>query len=145
MQPWVYVEQGYKAVRLHCAIPGMPTASYATPEAQGRTGDYITDFPGIIPKAEIWDTGRYMRFTPDALADMRARLGPEWHLLHDVPHRLMSREAAQFVKAVEPIGFAGSKTRPQLKPNSACALCASNPSRRSPWAKCSTRFGNATG
>ena len=27
-----YVEQGYKAVRVQCGIPGMPTASYAVPE-----------------------------------------------------------------------------------------------------------------
>ena len=30
-----YVEQGYKAVRVQCGIPGMPTASYAVPRQEG--------------------------------------------------------------------------------------------------------------
>jgi mannonate dehydratase len=32
-----YVEQGYKAVRVQCGIPGMPTASYAVPDVEGET------------------------------------------------------------------------------------------------------------
>ena len=31
-----YVEQGYKAVRVQCGIPGMPSASYAVPREKGR-------------------------------------------------------------------------------------------------------------
>jgi mannonate dehydratase len=100
-----YVEQGYKAVRVQCGIPEMPTAGYAVPEEKGGKGEYITDFSGIRPKTEVWDTDGYLRYMPDALAEIRARFGPELKLLHDVHHRLRPREAAQFAKAVEPVGL----------------------------------------
>jgi len=100
-----YAEQGYKAVRVQCGVPGMPTAGYAVPEQKGGDKDFITDFSGIIPKTEIWDTDRYMRYMPDALAEIRDRFGPDLKILHDVHHRLLPREAAEFAKAVEPVGL----------------------------------------
>ncbi|WP_380055519.1 D-mannonate dehydratase ManD [Falsihalocynthiibacter sp. SS001] len=100
-----YVEQGYKAVRVQCGIPGMPTASYAVPDKKGGQGDYITDFGGIVPKQEIWDTDRYMRYMPEGLAEIRAKFGPSLKILHDVHHRLLPREAAEFAKNVEPVGL----------------------------------------
>lgn len=100
-----YLEQGYKAVRVQCGIPGMPSASYGVSETKGDVENYITDFSGIRPKVEIWDTDRYMRYMPGALAEIRARFGPDLKILHDVHHRLLPREAAQFAKAVEPVGL----------------------------------------
>jgi len=105
-----YQEQGYKAVRVQCGIPGMPTASYGVADklgadSSGGNKPFITDFSGIRPKEEIWDTERYMRYMPDALAAIRERFGPELKILHDVHHRLLPREAAQFAKAVEPVGL----------------------------------------
>ncbi|GAB4384700.1 D-mannonate dehydratase ManD [Albidovulum sp.] len=99
------IEQGYRAVRVQCGIPGMPSAGYAVPEARGRGKHYISDFAGIRPRVEIWDSGRYMRFMPGALAEIRARFGPELHILHDVHHRLLPREAAEFARAAEPAGL----------------------------------------
>jgi|TARA_B110000908_G_scaffold172780_1_gene243179 mannonate dehydratase len=100
-----YVEQGYKAVRVQCGIPSMPTASYAVPDKKGGEGDYITDYSGIIPKTEIWDTDRYMRYMPSALMEVREKFEPDLKILHDVHHRLSPREAAAFAKAVEPVGL----------------------------------------
>jgi mannonate dehydratase len=100
-----YIEQGYQAVRVQCGIPGMPTASYAVPAAKGGKGDFITDFGGIRPKTEIWDTDKYMRYMPNALAEVRECFGPDLKILHDVHHRLLPREAAEFAKAVEPVGL----------------------------------------
>lgn len=100
-----YVADGYQAVRVQCGIPGMPTASYAVPDQKGGPQNYITDFSGIRPKVEIWDSDKYLRFMPDALAQIRARFGDEIHLLHDVHHRLRPREAAAFAKAVEPVNL----------------------------------------
>ena len=100
-----YVEQGYKAVRVQCGIPGMPTASYAVPDKPDTQGDYITDFSGITPKTEIWDSDRYIRFMPGALEQIRDRFGADLKLLHDVHHRLTPREAAAFAKAAEPVGL----------------------------------------
>jgi mannonate dehydratase len=98
-----YVEEGYKAIRVQCGIPGMPTASYGVSEKKGDNRNYITDFSGIHPKVEIWDTGKYMRYMPGALMELRERFGPELEILHDVHHRLRPREAAEFAKEVEPV------------------------------------------
>ncbi|MEM7720261.1 MAG: D-mannonate dehydratase ManD [Pseudomonadota bacterium] len=99
------VDEGYRAVRVQCGIPGMPTNSYAVPEKHGQGKDFITDFSGIRPKVEVWETDRYLRFMPEALAEIRERFGPEIKLLHDVHHRLLPREAAELAKAVEPVGL----------------------------------------
>lgn len=100
-----FVEQGYKAVRVQCGIPGMPSASYAVPENKGDSKNYMTDFSGVRPKLEVWDTDRYMRFMPTALEQIRERFGPELKILHDVHHRLLPREAAQFARSVEPVNL----------------------------------------
>ncbi len=100
-----YQALGYKAVRVQCGIPGMPTASYGVADKGLSDKQFITDFSGIVPKEEIWDTDKYMRFMPDALAQIRDRFGPDLKILHDVHHRLLPREAAQFAKAVEPVGL----------------------------------------
>ncbi len=100
-----YIAQGYKAVRVQCGIPDMRSASYAVPEKSENAKHFITDFSGIRPKLEIWDSERYMRFMPDALAQIREQFDPELKLLHDVHHRLLPREAAQFAKEVEPVGL----------------------------------------
>ncbi|TNF19355.1 MAG: D-galactonate dehydratase family protein [Rhodobacteraceae bacterium] len=99
-----YVEEGYKAIRVQCGIPGMASASYAVPEEKGAR-NYITNYAGIKPKVEVWDTGKYMRYMPGALMEIRDRFGPDVEILHDVHHRLLPREAAEFAKAVEPVGL----------------------------------------
>ena len=58
-----YVEQGYKAVRVQCGIPDMPNASYAVPEKRGENKHYISDFSGIRPKVEVWDTDKSVSYT----------------------------------------------------------------------------------
>jgi len=97
------VEQGYQAIRVQCAIPGMPTASYAIPGKNENSANYMTDFSGIVPDLEIWDTELYLRFMPEALANIRDHFGPALKILHDVHHRLLPREAAEFAKEVEPV------------------------------------------
>ena len=98
-----YKDQGYKAVRVQCGIPGMPSASYGVSETRGDVKNYITDFSGIQPKVEIWDSDRYLRYMPTALNAIRERFDPELKILHDVHHRLLPREAAEFAKEVEPV------------------------------------------
>ncbi|MEP4194015.1 MAG: hypothetical protein ABJL99_00055 [Aliishimia sp.] len=53
-----FVEHGYKAVRVQCGIPDMPNASYAVPEKRGENKHYISDFSGIHPKIEVWNTDK---------------------------------------------------------------------------------------
>lgn len=96
-----YKDQGYKAVRVQCGIPGMPTASYGVNESKGDVKNFITSFTGSRPKEEIWDTDVYMRYMPEALDKLRCEFGFDLKLLHDVHHRLLPREAAAFAKEVE--------------------------------------------
>ncbi len=54
-----------------------------------------------MPKEEIWDTDRYLRYMPDAIGSIREEIGDELKILHDVHHRLLPREAAAFAKELE--------------------------------------------
>ena len=100
-----YQEQGYQAVRVQCGIPHMPTASYGVRDDGDMNKDFITDFSGIKPKIEIWDTDKYMRFMPEALMKIRDKFGSDLKILHDVHHRLTPREAAAFAKEVDPVNL----------------------------------------
>ena len=94
-----YQTQGYKAVRVQCAIPGMPDG-YAVSSKDEDSKHYITDFSGL-PKIEIWDTEKYLKFMPSVFEKIRDRFGADLKILHDVHHRLRPREAAAFAREVE--------------------------------------------
>lgn len=96
-----YESLGYKAIRVQCGIPGMPTEAYGVPAQGDDATHFLTHFDSL-PKEEIWDTGKYLRFMPTVFERIRDQFGPELKILHDVHHRLLPREAAAFGKAVEP-------------------------------------------
>lgn len=91
---------GYKAVRVQCGIPGMPTESYGIPEKGEDGKHFITQF-GSLPKEEIWNSDKYLHYMPSVFERIRSEFGPDLKLLHDVHHRLMPREAAAFGKEIE--------------------------------------------
>jgi len=94
-----YQADGYKAVRVQCGIPGMPEG-YGVSAKEEDSTHYITDFSGL-PKVEIWDTEKYLKFMPSVFEKIRVRFGPDLKILHDVHHRLRPREAAAFAREVE--------------------------------------------
>ena len=96
-----YVDKGYKAVRVQCGIPDMPSSSYGVSEARGSNDNFITDFSGTVPKEEIWDSEKYMRYMPKVMDRLRDTFGFDLKLLHDVHHRLLPREAAEFAREME--------------------------------------------
>jgi mannonate dehydratase len=91
-----YLERGYRAVRVQCAVPGL-TGVYGV---HPGTTYYEPAVPGFPPE-DAWSTEAYLRFAPELLRQVRAELGFEFHLLHDVHHRLTPIEAARLGKAVE--------------------------------------------
>ena len=95
-----YQEQGYKAVRVQCGIPGMPSNSYGVAGKSENSKHFITEF-GSLPKEEIWNTDKYLRYMPTVFEKIRERFGDDLHVLHDVHHRLLPREAAAFAKEIE--------------------------------------------
>jgi mannonate dehydratase len=92
-----YVGRGYKAVRVQCAVPGMP-ATYGV----GRGKLYYEPAEKGLPPEAAWSTDRYLGFAPVLFARMRKEFGPDLPLLHDVHHRLTPIEAARLGKELEP-------------------------------------------
>src|SRR5690606_40921454 len=100
-------EQGYKAIRIQAAVPGLKSiygiASNATYEANsGVRYDHEPAQRGGLPNEEDWDTRSYLRHIPTVFEAVRNEFGPEIPLLHDGHHRMTPIQAAQLGKSLEP-------------------------------------------
>jgi mannonate dehydratase len=92
----MHIEQGYKAIRVQAAVPGVPDA-YGVPH-----GDRPYEpADGDLPREETWSTPKYLRFVPQLMEAVRARFGFDLALLHDAHHRLSPIEAAALGKSLE--------------------------------------------
>lgn len=90
-------EKGYQAIRAQMAVPGMG-GTYGV-----RKGAIYEPAAADLPDEQLWSTEMYLKFAPDYLAKVREEFGFDFHLLHDVHHRLTPIEAARFGKDVEPM------------------------------------------
>ncbi|MQA78499.1 MAG: D-galactonate dehydratase family protein [Streptosporangiales bacterium] len=93
-----YRDDGFRAIRVQVGIPGLADV-YGTTDTGGT---YEPAKDGVLPKEAVWDTGAYLDFVPCMVAAVRERFGYDFHLLHDVHHRLTPIEAARLGKALEP-------------------------------------------
>lgn len=91
-----FKDEGYKAIRAQMAVPGLG-GTYGV-----RHGAIYEPAAAALPDEQPWDTEAYLRCAPEYLATIREEFGFEFHLLHDVHHRLTPIEAARFGKEVEP-------------------------------------------
>ena len=92
-----YIELGYKAIRAQSGVPGLRDA-YGV----GRGKLFYEPADAGLPTETIWDTRKYLNFTPKLFEALRAAYGFDHHLLHDAHHRLTPIEAAGLGKALEP-------------------------------------------
>ena len=92
-----YLEMGYKAIRVQAGVPGLATA-YGV--AKGKL--FYEPATKGLPEEQIWSTEKYINFIPQLFEAVRARHGFDFHLLHDVHHRLTPIEAARVGKSLEP-------------------------------------------
>jgi mannonate dehydratase len=92
-----YVELGYRAIRAQTGVPGL-AATYGV--GRGELS-YEPAEPGLPPESR-WSTEQYLTTVPRLFERLRAELGPDVHLLHDVHHRLTPIEAARLGKSLEP-------------------------------------------
>jgi mannonate dehydratase len=92
-----YLKLGYKAVRVQCGVPGLPS-TYGV----GRGKMYYEPAEKNAPTENVWSTERYLDFAPKLFDRVRKEFGPEVHLLHDAHHRLTPIEAARLGKSLEP-------------------------------------------
>lgn len=93
------VSQGFDAVRLQSAVPGLKT----TYGVVGDKKDYY-ELQGNrpLPPEEEWSTQKYFQMIEELFSEARRRLGESTYLLHDVHSRLMPIESAKLGKLLEP-------------------------------------------
>jgi len=93
------MSEGFKAIRLQSAIPGLPV----TYGVLGDKKDYF-ELQGNrpLPPEETWSTPKYFKLVTELFDKARQRLGDEVALLHDVHNRLTPIEAARLGKLLEP-------------------------------------------
>ncbi len=84
------MDQGYRAVRLQCGIPGL-----ASTYGVAKDGMRYEPADAAIPSEHIWSTPAYLRIVPELFRAAREALGWEVHLLHDIHHRLTPIEAGR--------------------------------------------------
>lgn len=93
------VKQGFKAIRLQSAIPGL-SVSY------GVLGDkkdyYQLQGNRPLPPEEQWSTQKYFNMVEELFSTARIELGNDILLLHDVHSRLRPIESAKLGKLLEP-------------------------------------------
>lgn len=88
---------GYRAIRAQSGVPGIGKVyGVASGDKPYEPAD------ASLPSEHDWDTAKYLRHTPRLFEALRAELGDELHLLHDVHHRLTPIEAARLGKDLEP-------------------------------------------
>ena len=92
-----YIAHGYKAIRVQCGIPGLPS-TYGV----GRGKLFYEPAEKNAPPENLWSSERYLNFVPQLFARLRDEFGPDVHLLHDAHHRLTPIEAGRLGKVLEP-------------------------------------------
>jgi len=90
-----FLQAGYRAVRVQVGVPGVATYGMRKGRAVYEPAD------SDLPTEGTWSTERYLRHVPAALARVREEFGHEFHLLHDVHHRLTPIQAAGLGKRLE--------------------------------------------
>jgi mannonate dehydratase len=92
-----HMEMGYLAVRAQAGVSGV-ASTYGVPKG----GKPYEPAERGLPSESLWSTERYLNSAPKLFEQLRATVGEDVHLLHDVHHRLTPIEAARLGKALEP-------------------------------------------
>ena len=93
------VKQGFKAIRLQAAVPGMDS----TYGVLGEKKDYFElQNSRPLPPEQPWSTTKYLNNVEGLFKAARERFGNDIELLHDVHSRLTPIEAARLGKMLEP-------------------------------------------
>lgn len=92
------IDQGFKAVRLQTAIPGLKE----TYGVLGENKDYF-ELQGNrpLPPEQEWSTSKYFKLVPELFKKARERFGDQVEFLHDVHSRLTPIESARLGKLLE--------------------------------------------
>jgi mannonate dehydratase len=91
-----YIDMGYKAIRAQSGVPGLDSTYGVAKEKM-----YYEPADADLPSENIWSTQKYLRHVPKLFDHLRDKFGFDYHLLHDVHHRLTPNEAAGLGKSLE--------------------------------------------
>jgi mannonate dehydratase len=94
------MERGFRHVRVQVSTPGY--ASYGARSTAPQAGAAPTEAIGPTNPRAIWESAPYVRMLPKFFEHMRAKLGDEVELLHDVHERVTLNEGINLCKALEP-------------------------------------------
>ncbi len=96
------MEKGYRHIRVQMGIPGMATygavGEREVPRGSGSVGPAV----GPLNPRATWEPARYVREIPKLFEHLRAKLGDEVELLHDVHERISPSQAIKLCKDLEP-------------------------------------------
>lgn len=112
------MEKGFKVIRAQCGIPGC-TGTYGVKQTHMKNENagmkWVEQLP--LPLEECWEPGPYLRTVPKMFEHLRAQLGDEIDLFHDVHERLTPIQAARLAKELEPyhLFFLEDCLRPEHK------------------------------
>jgi mannonate dehydratase len=97
-----YRDEGYRAIRVQAAVPGLDSTYGIGGKGTGHTYEPAD---ADHPTENVWDTAAYLDFVPKMVAAVREEFGPGVRLLHDVHHRLSPIEAGRLGRSLEPYGM----------------------------------------
>jgi mannonate dehydratase len=96
------MERGFRHVRVQVATPGYAgygtSRSGAPPSGAGAPDDVV----GPTNPQAIWEPAPYVRMVPRLFEHLRAKLGDDVELLHDVHERVTLNQAINLCKSLEP-------------------------------------------
>jgi mannonate dehydratase len=93
--------EGYRAIRLQTAVPGMGSMYGVAAAVSGRYAYEPAKRAGLSLE-QGWDSVRYLRYLPGVFEWARNEFGPDLLLLHDAHHRLTPIQAARLGRDLEP-------------------------------------------
>ena len=104
--------RGFRVVRAQVAIPGN-RGTYGAQAADPKAGAVEEG----MPEVETWEPGPYLRTIPKLFEHLRATVGEEVALIHDVHERLNPVQAARLARELEPyhLFFLEDPLRPEHK------------------------------
>jgi mannonate dehydratase len=94
------MEKGYRHVRVQAAVPGLATYGSRGPTGAPAPGSEASAIGPTNPAA-IWEPAAYCRMLPKLFEHLRAKLGEEVELLHDVHERVSPNQAINLCKDLE--------------------------------------------
>ena len=95
-------EAGFQAIRAQSGVPGLEKVYGVAKVANDGAASTYEPADASLPSEHDWATHKYLAHTPKLFDAVRAAVGPDIHLLHDVHHRLTPIEAARLGKDLEP-------------------------------------------